>query len=114
MARACVSCSDQWKVRDQNKISAPFTEACGSSSSCVCSREVWTGGRGESLWCDATPEGVTIREQRVCPLPVIYPTCPSQRRGAGRHQDQAAPPVPLSKHVIQPQPLLPPTAPLIK
>lgn len=30
-------------------------------------------------------------------VPVTYPTCPSQCMEAGRHQDQAAPPEPLSK-----------------
>lgn len=92
VAEAFVSCSDQWKVRDQDKDLCPIHRGM-EFINFLCSREVCTGVRG-----------VVMQHQRKGQLlgkgfvqvPVTYPTSPSQR--SGRHQNQAAPPVPLSKH----------------
>lgn len=96
MAGACVSCSDQWKVRAHNKICGPFTEACGPSSSCAPGRF----GQGTEGYLSGVIQHQRERQflgKGLVQVPVIYPTCPSQCRGAGRHWDQTAPPV--SKHM---------------
>lgn len=81
------------KQGTRTRISAPFTEGCDSSASCAPGR---FGQEAEG--CDATPEGLTILGQRACPSPSYLSHMPQPVKGAERHQDQAAPPVPLSKH----------------
>lgn len=66
MAGACVSCSDQWKVRDQDKNLLPIHWGI---TMFLCSREFWIAGSGVSLWCNATPEEGTILGGRACPSP---------------------------------------------
>lgn len=114
MARACVSCSEQWKVRDQNKNLCPFHWGMWLFIF-LCSREVWTRGRGVSLWCDATPEGVTVLGQRACPGPSHISHMPQPVQG-GRETSRSGCFTRATEqtHVIQPQPLLSPTAPLMK
>lgn len=116
MARACVSCSDQWKVRHQNKNLCPIHWGMWLIIFLALGRFGQDGiQEAVSLWCDATPEGETIVGQRACPSPSHLSHMPQPVHG-GRETSGSGCSTRATEQtpVIQPQPLLSPTAPLMK
>lgn len=110
MARAHVSCSDQWKARDQNKNLCPIHWGLWLISF-LCSREVWTGGRG--VWCNT--RGIDNSWAKgLSKSQLLIPHAPASQGGRETSGLGCSTSATEQTHVIQPQPLLPATIPLTK